>query len=262
MQDLFSLQGQTVIITGGSGHLGKEISKAMALAGASVFVVGRDEAKLSELDKFNASLPEKRIHVTSLDILKEGAFAKYAEKIYQSQGEIHCLVNNANSSRKRERWDELTLEAWRSGLDGTLSHYFTCSQVVTKYMREKRRGSIINTSSLWSFLGPCFPMHLDLNNAAAAHHVAAKGGITQLTRYLATLLAPEGIRANAVSPGYFPQKRPPERLDYIRELELRIPMKRIGQPPEIAGTYVFLASAAASYITGQNLVVDGGYSAW
>ena len=105
-------------------------------------------------------------------------------------------------------------------------------------------------------------MHLDLGNAAAAHHAAAKGGILQLTKYLAALWASNGIRVNAISPGYFPQKRGVERLDYMEEVTKRIPMGRIGTPSEVAGAVVFLASDAASYITGQNIVIDGGYSIW
>jgi NAD(P)-dependent dehydrogenase (short-subunit alcohol dehydrogenase family) len=105
-------------------------------------------------------------------------------------------------------------------------------------------------------------MHLDLGNAAAAHHVAAKGGVLQLTKYLASLWASEGIRVNAISPGYFPQKRGVERPDYMDEVKRRIPMARIGSPNEVAGAVVFLASSASSYITGQNIIIDGGYSIW
>jgi gluconate 5-dehydrogenase len=96
----------------------------------------------------------------------------------------------------------------------------------------------------------------------SAHHAAAKAGILQLTRYLAAEWASQGIRVNSVSPGWFPQKRGPERPDFMDEVNSRIPMGRIGQPSEIAGAVIFLIGDASSYVTGQNLVVDGGYSIW
>ncbi len=258
----FSLDGKVVIVTGGTGHLGKEISKGIAAAGATVYALGRNPEKLAALDSFNSAFPEKRIWTSSVDVTNSQEFAAFTDKVFQTHGKISSLVNNANSNRMRQSWDELDKAGWTDGLEGTLSHVFTCSKAVSTYMRKAGTGTIINTASVLSFLGPCFPMHLDLMNVAAAHHVAAKGGVLQLTRYLAAYLGAEGIRVNAVAPGYFPQKRGPERPDYLRELCLRIPMKRIGSPSDIAGAYVFLASDASSYVNGHHLVVDGGFSIW
>ncbi len=252
----FSLQGRVAIVTGGAGHLGRAISTAMAEAGATVYALGRDQTKLAALESASANL-----RGVQLDVTDTVAFTHFVDEIVARHGTVDCLVNNANAAR-REKWEDLDEAAWRAGMDGALTHYFTCAKAVSRAMLAKGSGSIINTGSLFSFLAPNFPMHLDLGNAAAAHHAAAKGGVLQLSNYLAALWGPSGIRVNTVSPGYFPQKRGTPRPDYMHEVTLRIPMKRIGQPEEVAGSYVFLASDAASYITGHNLVIDGGYSVW
>ena len=261
MENQFSLAGKVAIVTGGAGHLGSAISKGLASAGATVYPIGRNCKNLQTLVEYNQKFPEQRIFVDTLDVQDEMSFARFTETVFKRHGRIDCLVNNANSA-KREPWEHLDKIRWVEGFEGTLNQYFTCTNVVSKYFLSQSFGTIINNASLFAFLAPCFPMHLDLGNAASAHHAAAKGGVLQLTKYLAALWAPEGIRVNAISPGYFPQKRGVERPDYMAELKRRIPMGRTGSPNEVAGTVVFLASDAASYITGQNIVIDGGYSIW
>ena len=117
-------------------------------------------------------------------------------------------------------------------------------------------------SNAWAFLAPNPKMYLDLPIQPAAHTLAAKGAVLQLTRYLAAYWGSRGIRVNAVSPGWFPKKRGPDRPDYMRELTSRIPLERVGTPSDLVGAYLFLMSDASSYVTGQNLIVDGGYSIW
>ena len=257
----FSLNGKVIIVTGGAGHLGAAITQGLATAGGTVYSVGRNAHNLQTVAEFNCKFPEQRIFVETIDVQDEKLFANFAETVVRLHGRIDCLVNNANSA-KRESWEILDKDKWVEGLDGALNHYFTCTQIVSRYFLEQGFGNVINNASLFAFLAPCFPMHLDLGNAAAAHHAVAKGGILQLTKYLAALWGSKGIRVNAISPGYFPQKRGVERPDYMAEIKKRIPMERIGSPSEVAGAVVFLASGASSYITGQNLIIDGGYSIW
>jgi NAD(P)-dependent dehydrogenase (short-subunit alcohol dehydrogenase family) len=254
MKNLFSLDGKVIIVTGGSGYLGSRICIALAESGAIVYALGRDQEKLSRLI-------HSRIIPISLDVINEKRFEEFIATVFEKHGHIDGLVNNA-SSAKREKWQDLDREKWNEGFDGALTHYFSCTKVVSKYFLQQKSGVVVNNASLFSFLAPCFPMHLDLGNAAAAHHAAAKGGVIQLTKYLAALWGKDGIRVNSISPGYFPQKRGVERLDYMNEMTTRIPMGRIGNPTEVAGSVVFLLSNASSYITGHNLIIDGGYSIW
>ena len=260
-RDLFSLEGRVVIITGGAGHLGSAMSKGLASFGARVIAVGRTEATFQGLREFKPEHPAGRIDCVACDVRDAEAFAGVADRVWQGHGRLDALINNA-ASGGREKWEDCTAEAWRAGLEGTLDQVFTCTKAVSSYMLKARQGVIVNTASLWSFLAPNPKMYLDLNIQAPAHTLAAKGAVLQLTRYLAAVWAPLGIRVNALTPGWFPKKRGPERPDYMREITSRVPMDRVGVPSDLVGAIVFLVSDASSYMTGQNLVVDGGYSIW
>ena len=133
---------------------------------------------------------------------------------------------------------------------------------VSKYMIPARAGVIINNASIWSLVAPNKEMYLDLNNEPSLFVSAAKGAIIQMTRHMATFWAQYNIRVNAFSPGWFPKRHGPDRPDYIHEITSRVPLRRIGSPRELAGVVVYLASDASSYVTGQNIVVDGGYTIW
>ena len=258
---LFSLEDRVVLITGGAGYLGSEMSKGLASFGARVIVLGRTGGRFQELQDFKPDHPTGGIECRVCDVRDEAAFAAVVDSVWQQHGRLDALINHA-ASGGREKWEDLTTEAWRAGIAGTLDHYFTCTKAVSSYMLKARRGVIVNTASLWSFLAPNPKMYLDLNIQAPAHTLAAKGGVLQLTRYLAAVWAPHGIRVNALTPGWCPKKRGPERPDYMREITSRVPMERVGVPSDLVGAMVFLVSDASAYMTGHNLVVDGGYSIW
>jgi NAD(P)-dependent dehydrogenase (short-subunit alcohol dehydrogenase family) len=251
---LFSLKGRVVLVTGGTGHLGREISKGLASFGAHVIALGRNQDRFAELQSAN-------IKCVGCDVQDEAAFANVVADIHQRYGSIDGLVNNANAA-KRETWDELDAAAWRAGLDATLNHYFTCTKSVSTHMLAAGRGVIVNIASFFGFLAPTASIYPEGIRGPSAHHAAAKAGVLQLTRYLAAQWAERGIRVNAISPGWFPQKRGPERPDFMQAVQRSVPMGRIGQPSELVGAVVFLMADASSYVTGQNLVVDGGYSIW
>ncbi len=259
--NMFSLENKVVIITGGAGHLGSAMSKALADFRAQVNIVGRNEARLKEFVAQNQPPNENRLEYFICDICNEADFQEVVKQVVSKHGKIDVLINNAHSG-KREKFEDLTKEGWQDGLEHTLTHYFTCIKAVSPLMLKAGKGCIINNASLWSYLAPDQRMYLDLQNNPPIHYAVAKGGALQMTRYLATLWADKGIRVNAISPGWFPQKRGPERPDYMNEINSRIPMGRIGQPEDLAGIIVYLASDASSYVTGQNIIIDGGYSVW
>ncbi len=260
-QKLFSLEKKVAVVTGGAGHLGSAISKALAGFGATVILLGRTEQKLKDFVNQNKSSFKNRFEYFVCDITHEKDFQKVVDKVVSSYGTIDILVNNAYG-KQYEKFDDLTKERWYLALEHSLTQYFTCIKAVSSVMLKAQKGSIINIASIYSFLGPDQRIFLPLGRIAPIHYSVAKGGILQMTRYLATLWADKGIRVNAISPGHFPPKRGPDRPDYIQEITKRVPMGRIGQPDDLAGAVVFLASNASSYITGQNLIVDGGWSVW
>jgi NAD(P)-dependent dehydrogenase (short-subunit alcohol dehydrogenase family) len=260
-RDLFSIKDRVVIVTGGTGHLGKEMCKGLAAFGAQVIALGRNSDRFPELLKANQPDFAHQIECRQCDVQDEEAFATVVADVVGRTGRLDALINNANNS-KRETWDELNKEAWEAGLDGTLTHQFTCAKAVSPHLLKAGQGSIVNVSSLFGMVGPQFGMYPADIRGPAAHHAAAKAGVLQLTKYLATLWAPAGVRVNAITPGWFPQKRGPERPDFMQEVNSRIPLGRIGQPSDLVGAAVYLVSNASSYMTGQNLVVDGGYTVW
>lgn len=251
-EKLFRLDGKVVIVTGGAGHLGREISRGLADFGAHVVALGRNREKFE-------GLRDAHLECVCCDVQDEAAFADVVTDIRGRHGRIDGLVNNANAAA-RETWDELDALAWRAGLDATLTHYFTCTKIAVPHMLEAGCGAVVNNASLFGFLAPDSSMYPEGIRGPSAHHAAAKAGVLQMTRFLAAQWAPQGVRVNAITPGWFPQKRGPERLDFMREVNSRIPMGRIGQPSEVVGAVVFLIADASSYVTGHNLVIDGGYS--
>ena len=250
-KELFALSGKVIVITGGMGHLGGAISEGLSDFGAHVVVLGRRN--------LNLLLPN--IEYIECDVQNESTFQSVIDDVAMRYGKIDGLVNNANSSN-RERWEELDSEKWRAGFEGTLTHVFSCSKIVAQHMTKNGRGVIVNNASIFGLLAPDANMYPEGISGPSAHHAAAKAGVIQLTKFLAAELAKDGIRVNVVTPGWFPQKRGPERLDFMANVNQRVPMGRIGQPCEIVGAFIFLLSEASSYITGQNLIVDGGYSIW
>lgn len=262
-RNLFSLEGKTAIITGGAGYIGSAISKGLASFGANVILVGRTESRLENFLEENKEAFRDRFEACACDIIDQIKFNKIVENSEKKYGSIDILVNNAYIKRK-EKFDELSVEKWNEAIANNLTPYFTCIQAVMPYMRKKGNGSIINNASIYGFLGTDHRIFLDMGNNPSIHYAAIKGAITQMTRYLATLFAKDGIRVNTISPGYFPKKKPGDsgRPDYIEEICKRTPMGRTGNVEEIASTAVFLASNASSFITGQNIVIDGGWSCW
>ncbi|MCG2718541.1 MAG: SDR family oxidoreductase [Nanoarchaeota archaeon] len=262
-QKLFSLENKVAIVTGAYGHLGTAISKTLAAFGANVILIGRNQQKLEDFVNKNQSLFKNRFEYFVCDVTNQKEFQKIVEKVVSDHGTVDILVNNAYA-KSNENFEGLTKSEWNRALEYSLTHYFTCTQAISPIMLKSKSGSIINIASIYSFLGVDHRIFLDLENNPPIHYAVSKGGILQMTRYLSTLWADKGIRVNAISPGYFPKKRlgVPERPDYIHEITKRTPMRRIGQPDDLAGAVVFLASDASSFITGQNLIVDGGWSVW
>ena len=260
-EQLFSLKGKVAIVTGGAGHLGSGISKALAGFGATVIILGRTEKTLKSFIDQNQSLYGDRFKYFVCDVTDEKRFKEVVEETVGTYGTVDILVNNAYG-KQYESFDKLTKKAWNKALDISLTHYFTCSKAVSSIMLKKQSGTIINVASIYAFLGTDQRAYELRGRKAPLHYSVAKGGILQMTRYFATLWAEKGIRVNAISPGAFPPKRGPENPEYMHELTTRIPMGRIGQPEDLAGVVTLLASDASSYITGQNFVVDGGWSVW
>ena len=254
---MFSLTGRSIIVTGGAGHLGKGFCASLRDFGAHVLCLS---SRIGEFPPLDGEREVGSITSEICDVADEVAFADAVKRFASQQGGIDGLVNNASRAPRGIDFampSPLVEEAFR----GAFLHYFTCSRIAIEHFRQGH-GAIVNNASIWGRVSPDPRTYLDLGNEPSMPLVAAKAAVIQLTKYMAVLLAPRGIRVNALVPGFFPQRRGPDNPAYVAQMTSRIPMARIGAPVELAGALVYLLSDASSYMTGQELIVDGGYTLW
>lgn len=248
--ELFSLQGKRAIITGGTHGLGMAMAEGLAQAGAELIITGTTPSKMEEALQY---YKDKGYKATGylFDVTDEAAAAENVAKIEDEVGTIDILVNNAGII-KRVLAVDMPIEDFRRVLEVDLVGAFIMSRQVAKRMIERRSGKIINICSMMSELGR--------TNVTA--YAAAKGGLKMLTRNLATEWAPYNIQVNGIGPGYFATSQTaPIRVDgnpFNEFIISRTPAGRWGDPEDLAGTAVFLASEASKFINGQIIYVDGG----
>lgn len=262
-KNLFSLKGKISLVTGATGHLGSAMSQGLAAHGSHVILVGRNKEKLEAFRKAHES-PDTTFEYYVADVTDEKAFGDIIDSTVEEYGKLDILINNA-FNEKRKPFKDISKDEWNEGMNNILTHQFTCMQKAIKVMlNHPKGGSIINIGSIYGSLGVNPKTYTEVPSSTP-FYAASKAGVIQLTKYAAALYGSKGIRINCISPGPFP-KPPPSgslgRPGYIVDLSSQIPMKRVGQPEEIAGAAVFLASDASSFVTGQNIIVDGGFSIW
>jgi 2-dehydro-3-deoxy-D-gluconate 5-dehydrogenase len=254
-QQLFDLSGRSAIVTGGNRGLGRAIAMALAQAGAAVAIMARDETKnreaVAELEALGAKAIAIRLDLTDRPALKPAFDA--AERAI---GPVHILVNNAGFAILKGVLEQ-TAEEWDQVLATNLSASFILAKFAAHSMVARGRGGkIINVSSIaGNFGSPVFPSY-----------AVTKGGLLQLTRCLALELAAHNIQVNSLLPGWFSTdmtdwiRNWPDYAEALKEMIQRTPRGRFGEPHELAGAAVFLASAASDHMTGADLVIDGGFS--
>lgn len=250
IEELFGLKGKVAVVTGASRGLGRAAAMALSSAGATVVLVGRDVVALQDTQQLIAgsSVIEKA------DVTHSGEMMDILQRTVQQHGQVDILVNNAGIIRRSPAID-YSGDDWNAVLDTNLNAVFSWSQAAGRIMIEQGGGKIINVASLLSFGG-------GLNVAAYA---AAKGGVAQLTKSLANEWAKYQVNVNAIAPGYFHTEATAAlRANTARTEQIlsRIPAGRWGEPDDLAGAFLFLASRASDYVNGHVLVVDGGFLAY
>jgi NAD(P)-dependent dehydrogenase (short-subunit alcohol dehydrogenase family) len=251
----YELPGRVAVVTGGSRGLGLEIAQGLGEAGARVVVTARRQEWLGPAE---AELRAAGIDATALacDVSDEGAVTALAEAVRTRYGPADILVNAAGVS-----WGapalEMPADRWRSVMEVNVTGAFLCCQAFGRLMAERGDGRIVNVASIAGLIGQA-PELMD-----AVGYTASKGAVVAMTRDLAVKWARNGIRVNAVAPGFFPTRMTRSLIEQGEErLAAASPMQRIGRPGELKGAVTFLVSDAASYVTGQILAIDGGMTAW
>lgn len=249
-----ALENKTVAITGGYGYLGEGIALSMEAHGANVYVLGRDKAKFDE--KFAST----SIQFQQCDISSEESIVNALKTIYDTEGQIDAMVNNAFYLSPSTNQETISEESWSGGIDGSLNSVHRCIKAVIPYLKTTK-GKIINVASMYGIVAPDMELYSDCpEHTNPAVYGVAKAGVIQMTKYYSSLLGKYEINVNSVSPGPFPNVNTQMNQDFVRKLELKTSLNRIGSQRDIGGAFVFLASNASDFITGHNLVVDGGWT--
>lgn len=255
----FDLSHKTVLVTGGYGHLGKAITESLLFHGANVYVLGRDKAKFDESFK-DTDFNKDKLFFEFCDINGSDHLATAFKNIFEKEGKIDVLVNNAVYS-KGQSPENMSNDEWDTGIDGVLSSAFRAIREIIPYFKKAGKGNIINVSSMYGMVAPQFEIYDDFPQFLnPPHYGAAKAGIIQLTKYYASYLGQLNVNVNTVTPGPFPSPAVQQSAGFVTELEKKTCLNTIGKPEDLAGAFVFLASDAARFITGQNIVIDGGWT--
>ena len=260
--ELLDLTGRVAVVTGGAGHLGTAMSEALSEAGAHVVVASRSLDRCREVaDRLSSAGPKAM--AVQLDTTKEASMFAVVDQVVREFGRVDVLVNNAYSAKAHRSPEDIPVDVFESALHNNVVAYHCMVKACTPHMRNAGKGSIINIASMYGMVCPHFSIYRDSDYFSPIHYHATKGGVIQITRYLAGYFAADKIRVNAISPGAFPRASIREDAAWFEEeLSKQNPMGRVGEPHELKGVIVLLASDASTYITGQNLVVDGGWTMW
>ncbi|BCS87547.1 SDR family oxidoreductase [Pseudodesulfovibrio sediminis] len=264
IKELMDLTGRTALVTGGAGHIGTAFCEALAEAGAHIAVLDIDESRVQESAAVLAERYGVKTMGLTMDLADEAAVVASPEQVVDQLGRLDILVNCAAfvGTSKLTGWgvpfEEQNVDTWRAALETNLTAPFALVQAATPYLRESGHGSVINIGSTYGVVGPDMSLYEGTAMGNPAGYGASKGGITQLTRYLATVLAPD-IRVNCISPGGIARG---QHEKFVERYEARTPLNRMGTEEDMKGTLLYLASDLSAYVTGQNLMVDGGWTAW
>lgn len=268
--DLFRLDGKTAIVTGGLGIIGKKCCIALAQYGANVVIVDLHE---NEAKQFAKQLTDKfgNSHLgIECDVSSKEEVENMVKTVCECYGEIHILHNNAATKTNNlksfyEKYENYSLDSWRQVMAVNIDGMFLVSQAVGKKMRkQKTGGSIIQTSSIYGLYAPDHRIYENANYLGEvintpAVYTASKSAVIGLTKYLATYWAKDNIRVNTITLGGMESG---QNKEFIEKYSNRVPLGRMGRVDEMIGALIFLASDASSYMTGQNIIIDGGLSTW
>jgi gluconate 5-dehydrogenase len=258
MKEIYSVKNKVIVITGATGYLGSKMVEHLSLAGALVMVLSTELEKSKSLcTKLDLNLNQ----AFEVDISDGKSIKTCFEQIFRQFHAIDVLVNNAYFGVNK-RYDLYSKEDWHKSFDGTVISMDMVVKEAVSYMKKNTESSIINISSMYGMVSPnpdAYPKEEMINPLS---YGVGKAGIIQYTKYIAMQLASYNIRVNTISYGPFPNINLINDEDFIERLAEKTFVKRVGKPSEVTSAVYFLALSESSFITGQNIVVDGGWTSW
>jgi NAD(P)-dependent dehydrogenase (short-subunit alcohol dehydrogenase family) len=264
---MFDLTGRVVLVTGAAGYLGRAISRATLEAGADLLMTGRGEIALKDQRDALPLELRQRCHIIAGDITQPDSRERIKSRIEENFGQLHGIVNNAYAG-KVGNMDSVEAEDFLTACTYNLAIPFALVKALAPLLERAAKSrdatsSVVNIASMYGSVSPDPSIYADSGKNSSIHYGAAKGGMIQMTRYLACHLGQRGIRVNSIAPGPFPDLEIESGIpEFYAKLASKVPMGRVGKPCEAAGPVVFLLSDAAAYVNGVNLPVDGGWTAW
>lgn len=256
---LFDLTGKVALISGASGHLGSALSRALAEAGATVIATSRDRGRAAKVAEALPAPGEAKHFGVELDHMDQKSLAAGFDAAMQCAGRIDILINNGHEALGKD-WKSVTPDEFSRHLANATGYFELARRTRQQAVDRGAGASVIMLGSMYGVVGSYPDAYAGVCPDSPAAYHTLKGGLVHLTRHLAVYWAKDGIRVNCLSPGPFPNAAAPGEM--VERLKKKSPMGRMGRPHELKGAVVFLASEASSYVTGQNLLVDGGWTAW
>ncbi len=254
----FDLKRKIAVVTGGAGLIGKAVVEGLAEFGATVILADIDTNK-GALAAQALSGKGLKVIFRYLDISNENSVCGLVDFVHKKHKKIDIWVNSAYPRTKDwgNKFEDISLASWRKNIDLHLVGYFLCSQKAAEYMKRQKRGSIINLASIYGMAAPDFSFYKNTDMTTPAAYAVIKAGIINFTKYLASYYGKYKIRVNCVSPGGVFARQPEV---FVKRYTHKTALKRMCLPQDVTGAVIYLASEASAYVTGQNLIVDGGWS--
>jgi NAD(P)-dependent dehydrogenase (short-subunit alcohol dehydrogenase family) len=271
---LFSLEGKTAVLTGASGFLGRTFALALLANGARVIALGRSERLKSEAAAWANQFGADKIAVHQIDMYSTVALNDLCDRIAADESSIDILINNAHELGASTGFnipegslENASMDQWMKNLQGGVYWAVQTTQRLGIKMKEQKRGSIINIATMYATVAPRPQLYEGTTSLNPPGYSASKAALAAFTRYTASFWGREGVRANCISPGPFSntedttENAVQEDSPFVQRLKGYTVLNRIGRPIELCGALLYLASDASTYVTGQNLIVDGGWTA-
>ena len=261
--ELMNLRGRTALITGATGGIGQEIALTIAELGGNLILVDRPKSNYDQIERNILDNWNVDIKCIDCDLENHNSRINLIEEIVKNNVNLDILINNAafvgesNLEGWVEDFDKQSLETWNRALEVNLTAPFHLSQAFIPLLRKNNNGSIINIASIYGMNAPDYSLYEGTNMGNPAGYSASKGGLIQLTSWLATTVSPD-IRVNSISPGGVWRNQPSK---FVERYESRTPLGRMATEEDFKGVDAYLASDLSAYVTGQNIVVDGGWTA-